>query len=567
MRFLMLPAAMLLTTQLQAQAVWPDEGPTTWVSRPTEAAITADDLRSRLYRYAHDSMAGRAAGTIENVKATDYIASEFERLGLVPAGENGSWFQVVPYGRLGFDRDASVLAVGGSRLRAGEDWAPMAPSAAQQLVGSISLDNAATVFGGRFGDSTVALAPAQVRGKVVVFTAPAMIEQQSGGFTRRTLAPGDYTAAQRAGAAAILVIQPVNANAFAQRNGVRPDVPSGSAGASITESAAASLFDRPLEQLAVGTAGKPVTARWTYQYTPLEYPVRNVLAVLPGSDPALRGQYVLVGAHSDHVGRVRGDVFPEHDSLRAFNRVLRPQGANDRVSLDQVTPEQWAEINALIAKARAIRPPRLDSINNGADDDGSGTVVLLEIAEAFAKGERPKRSLIFHSHAAEENGLLGSQYWTANPTLPLDSIVAAFNMDMVGKGRVTDVRFGGPYTVQMLGTRRISEEFGDVIDSLNAVRSEPMVIDWFWDRTNHLNRFCRSDQVSYVRRGIPTSYFSSGYSVDYHMPTDEPQYIDYEKSARIGRFIHEIMMTVGNRPERLKVLPFEQQDPAARCGG
>src|SRR5690606_20766398 len=238
------------------------------------------------------------------------------------------------------------------------------------VVGSISLENAATVFGGRFGDSTVALTPAQVRGKVVVFTAPAMTEQQSGGFTRRTLAPGDYTAAQRAGAAAILVIQSVNANAFAPRNGVRPEVPSGSAVASITESAAASLFDRPLEQLAVGASGKPVTARWTYQYTPLEYPVRNVLAVLPGSDPALRGQYVLVGAHSDHVGRVRGDVFPEHDSLRAFNRVLRPQGANDRVSIDQVTPEQWAQVNALIARARAIRPPRLDSINNGADDDG-----------------------------------------------------------------------------------------------------------------------------------------------------------------------------------------------------
>ncbi|HRP06844.1 MAG TPA: M28 family peptidase [Gemmatimonadales bacterium] len=567
MRFLLLPAAMLLTAQLSAQAVWPDEGPLTWDSKPTEAAITANDLRSRLYRYAHDSMAGREAGTFENVKATNYIASEFARLGLVPAGENGTWFQEVPYGRLQYHKDQSVLALGDRQLDAGTDWAPLAPSAANAVSGEADLSRVPAIFGGRFGDSTTALGPEVVRGKVVVFTAPQTVEQQVNGFTRRTLAPGDYTLAQRNGAAAILVIQPVATNAFNLRTAVRPTVESRTAAASVTPETAAGFFDRPLAELQVGASGQPVTARWSYDYTPLEYPTRNVLAVLPGADPALRGQYVLVGAHSDHVGRVRGNTFPEHDSLRAFNRVLRPQGANDRVALDAVTAEQWAEINALIAKARAIRPPRLDSINNGADDDGSGTVVLLEIAEAFARGERPARSLIFHSHAAEEKGLLGSQYWTTHPTLPTDSIVAAFNMDMVGKGRVTDVRFGGPYTVQMLGTRRISPEFGDVIDSLNAVRSEPMVIDWFWDRTNHLNRFCRSDQVSYVRLGIPTSYFSSGYSVDYHQPTDEPQYIDYDKSARIGRFVHDIMMTIGNRPHRLSVLPWEEQDPAARCGG
>ncbi len=565
MRRLLAPALLLVALPLSGQAAWPDEGPTTWVSRPTEAAITADDLRSRLYRYAHDSMAGRAAGTIENVKATDYIASEFERLGLKPAGENGTWFQDIHYGRNQFDRDQSVLAAAGQRFAPGSAWAPMPPNQSSEIGGSVRISNGATVFGGRYGDSTAALGPEVVRGKVVIFTAPEMVEQTSGNFRRRTLAPGDYTRAQRGGAAAILVVQPVSSNAFNARTTTRPSVASTTAGAAISEEVAAAFFDQPLESLSVGTAGKPVTAEWDYSYTPLDYPTRNVLAVLEGADPSLKGTYVLVGAHSDHVGRVRGNVFPEHDSLRAFNTVLRPQGANDRVALDAVTAEQWAEINALIAHARTIRPPRLDSINNGADDDGSGTVVLLEIAEAFANGERPARSIIFHSHAAEENGLLGSQYWTAHPTLPLDSIVAAFNMDMVGKGRVTDVRFGGPYTVQMLGTRRISPEFGDIIDSLNAVRSEPMVIDWYWDRTGALNRFCRSDQVSYVRKGIPTSYFSSGYSRDYHQPTDEPQYIDYEKSGRIGRFVHEIMSTIANRAERPAVLPWEEQDPSARC--
>ena len=201
------------------------------------------------------------------------------------------------------------------------------------------------------------------------------------------------------------------------------------------------------------------------------------------------------------------------------------------------TAEQWAQINALIAKARAIRPARPDTVNNGADDDGSGTVVLLEIAERFATEPAPARSMIFNFHIGEEKGLVGSKWFVDHPTIPLDKIVAAHNMDMLGKGRVTDVRYGGPASVQMLGSRRLSDDFGHVIDSINAVRDEPMVIDYSWDRTNALKRFCRSDQVSYFNKQIPVTYFSLGYAVDYHMPTDEPQYIDYEHGARVGRFV------------------------------
>ncbi|HSH75092.1 MAG TPA: M28 family peptidase, partial [Longimicrobiales bacterium] len=285
---------------------------------------------------------------------------------------------------------------------------------------------------------------------------------------------------------------------------------------------------------------------------PTEYPSRNVIAILPGADAELRGQYVLVGAHNDHVGMVPDRPF-DHDALRAFNRVMRPQGANDRPG--PPTPEQQARIDSLISRARSIRPPRADSVMNGADDDASGTGLLLEIAERFATAPAPRRSIIFISHASEEGGLRGSRHFTDNPTVPLDSIVAAHNMDMVGKGRVTDVRFGGPAQVQMLGARRLSAEFGDVIDSLNAVREETMAIDYSWDRTNALNRFCRSDQVNYFRHTIPVTYFSTGYSVDYHQATDEPRYVDYDKSARVGRFIHEIMHTVAERPTRLAILP------------
>lgn len=550
---------LLAITTLDAQpTVWPDEGPRTWAPRPTEAAITADDLRTRLYQFADDSMMGREAGTLGNIKGTDYIAAEFKRLGLEPAGENGTYFQVLDYGRQSFAANRVRLQAGRRRFTAEREWAPLAPNAAVRIGADVTLNAATSVFGGDVASAAPALSADQMRGRVVVFN----------GQPANGPAPRAVVAAQEAGAVAVLfVVEQLPTNAFAERLGMRATATSTMGGAAVTPAAAAALFGAPIASVTTGTVGQTLSGAWTYTYTALEHPVRNVLAILRGADPQRNQQYVLIGAHSDHVGMVRGANPPEHDLLRAFNTVMRPQGANDRVSIDAVTPAQWGEINALIAKARSIRPPRPDTVNNGADDDGSGTVVMLEIAERMASGPRPARSIIFHSHAAEEKGLLGSAWWTAHPTVPLDSVVAAHNMDMLGKGRVTDVQFGGPHTVQMLGSRRVSPAFGDMIDSLNAVRDEPMVIDYSWDRTNRLNRFCRSDQVSYIRKGIPTTYFSTGYSRDYHMATDEPQYINYDLSARVARFVHDIALTAANRPERLPVLPREQQDPAARCGG
>ncbi len=551
----------VVASSLSAQTVWPDEGPRTWTPRPTEGAITANDLRTRLYQFADDSMMGREVGTLGNVKGTDYIAAEFKRLGLLPAGENGTYFQNLDYGRLAYDEQRVRLTAGGSALTPSAEWAPMAPNAGTRMSGNASWTSVGTVYGGTFGDTATVLDPSVVRGRVIVFSEPAATAP---GATR---ARGNPLAAHEAGAAGVMIItESISPASFRERVAVRPSVEGNVAGASITNVVAERIFGKPVSDLTVGTAGQAVSGEWTYEMTPLEYPTRNVLAVLPGADDKLKGQYVIIGAHSDHVGMVRGAV-ADHDSLRAFNTVLRPQGANDRVAINSVTDAQWAEVNALIAKARAIRGPRLDTVNNGADDDGSGTVVMLEIAERMASGSRPARSILFNSHAGEEKGLLGSAWWAEHPTIPLDSVVVAHNMDMLGKGRVTDVQFGGPHTVQMLGSRRVSLEFGDMIDSLNAVRDEPMVIDYSWDRTNRLNRFCRSDQVSYIRKGIPTTYFSTGYSRDYHQATDEPQYINYDLSARVGRFVHDIALTAANRPERLQLLPPDQQDPAARCGG
>ena len=139
-------------------------------------------------------------------------------------------------------------------------------------------------------------------------------------------------------------------------------------------------------------------------------------------------------------------------------------------------------------------------------------------------------------------------------------------MDMVGKGRVTDVKFGGPASVQMLGARRLSRDFGDVIDSVNAVRSgddgDRQVLG---ASANRLNRFCRSDQVNYVRKNIPVSYLSLGYAVDYHQATDEPRYIDFEHGARLGRFVADVMRAVADRDTRPPLLPIEERDLSQQC--
>ncbi|MEN9508073.1 MAG: hypothetical protein RLZZ621_636 [Gemmatimonadota bacterium] len=118
----------------------------------------------------------------------------------------------------------------------------------------------------------------------------------------------------------------------------------------------------------------------------------------------------------------------------------------------------------------------------------------------------------------------------------------------------------------MLGAWRLSREFGDVIDSVNANIPAPMAIDISWDvPANPLNRFCRSHQVNYVRKDIPVVYMSLGYAVDYHMQTDEPRYIDYDHAALLGNFVYQVMTAVANRPNKLAIAGPDPTMPT--CGG
>lgn len=598
------------------KTVWPDEGPRTWAPRPTVPAITANDLRTRLYQISDDSMQGRRVGEYGDYKVTTYIAAEFKRLGLKPAGDNGGYFQELAFGPMGFDSANAKLIAGGTTLSSKRDWIPLAPTAANGIGAKADLNGVQAVYAGRWRDSSVTLDPAQFRGKVAVFTssaagagllaggrgparvlrcdsvpdkfgadAAARVEAavradsaagrggRGGGAGGRGGAAGGASRdlrAQTAGAVAVLIVatdsipQASISGAFNGRNSMQSAAPVPAAGSLpagvISPSAAERLFGKAMDQLAVGTTGQTVSAAWNYDWHMSKTPARNVIAIMPGSDPARANEYVLVSAHNDHNG-VNAVAF-DHDSLRAVNIVTRPQGNNDPVC--RPTDAQQHVIDSLIARARSIRPPRRDSIMNGADDDGSGTAVLLEIAEKFAH-EKPARSIIFVSHTGEEAGLLGSRWFTDHPTIPLTSIAAALNMDMVGKGRADQVKFGGPTSIQMLGSRRLSRPFGDIIDSVNATRTETMAIDRSWDvSANPMNRFCRSDQVNYVHHDVPVTYFSLGYAEDYHQPTDEPQYIDYDHAARLGRFVYDIAWAISQRKDRPAITGADPSYPVCR---
>ena len=525
----------------------------------TRTAINSADLRSRLYLYADDSMMGRAAGTEYNLKATAYVAAEARRVGLQPAGDSGTFFQSVPLVKREFDARSS-LAVDGATLRPWQDYAPRDPRRATK-----PFDGAQAVYVGILGDSTM-LPPDQAAGKFVVIgvrfgpNLPPSAQVNRGALLARYRAAAGIAVVSLDSMPAGLV-EFFKAPQYALRDGAQPtDTVGIPAYVYVTETVARSLLGAPLDGLRTGAAGKTVQGSLGFSESPA--PARNVVGILPGSDPALRGEYVAIGAHNDHVGFDHTPV--DHDSIRAYNGAMRQL---ELTAADhQVTPEQRAAIRVNTDSLHRAHAARSDSIFNGADDDGSGTVAVLEIAEAFAGTRaRPKRSLIFVWHTGEELGLFGAQYFTDHPTVPRDSIVAQLNMDMVGRGRAEDEVLGGPAYLQLIGTRRLSTELGDMIETVNNARRQPFKFDYQFDATGHPEQYyCRSDHYMYARYGIPIAFFTTGSHRDYHQVTDEPQYIDYDKLTNVSQFVHDVAVAVANLDHRV-VVDKPKPDPRGNC--
>ena len=321
--------------------------------------------------------------------------------------------------------------------------------------------------------------------------------------------------------------------------------------------AASLLFTKPLNELAIGDAGARIAINAIVRMTDSPFPARNVVGILPGSDSRLKSQYVAIGAHSDHEGMARQAV--AHDSMLILNRIVRPGGAEDEGK--QATPEQIARINAELAESRTRSPMRLDSIYNGADDDGSGSMSVLEIAELMASAAtKPKRSTLFVWHVGEEKGLWGSHYFTEHATVPRDSIVAQLNMDMVGRGAATDQTGmtsdgkelrGGPDYLQLVGSRRLSTELGDLVDRVNTTKKHNFTFDYEMDANGHpMNIYCRSDHYEYAKFNIPVTFFTTGGHSAYHQLTDEPQYINYPHMTRVAKLVADIALELGNAAKR-----------------
>lgn len=219
----------------------------------------------------------------------------------------------------------------------------------------------------------------------------------------------------------------------------------------------------------------------------------NSVGILPGTDPALRDEYIVISAHMDHVG---------------------VNGAHPK-----------------------------DTIWNGADDDASGTAGVLALAEAFATAPT-KRSIIFLTVSGEEHGLWGSAWFAANPPVPIDRIVANLNLDMIGRNWKD--------SIVVVGLEH--SDLGTTLARVNAAHPE-LGVTAMRDPWPQESFFTRSDHYNFARRGVPALFFFNGVHADYHQPSDSPDKIDAEKEARVVRLIYHVGVAVANAPMRPKWNP------------
>jgi hypothetical protein len=248
---------------------------------------------------------------------------------------------------------------------------------------------------------------------------------------------------------------------------------------------------------------------------------RNVVGIIPGTDPNLKDSYVAFGAHYDHVGYSQ-----------------TPPAAARAGGFGGSAP------GGCVGQTRDT-PGTGDNVNNGADDDGSGTVALMGLAKAFALGPKPKRSLLFVWHSGEEAGLYGSRYNADYPIVPLDKIVAQLNIDMIGRNRCDDPKEEN--TVYIVGSDRISTELHNLNEDANTTLAKPMALDYEMnDPADPESIYTRSDHYSYAAKGIPIIFYTTGLHKDYHYVTDEVSKIDFPKLAHITQLVYATATRLAN---------------------
>ncbi len=513
---------------------------------PLIDSIQKAELRADLEFLAGDGMRGRLTDTSENSLAAEWVRARFERLGLAPGGHEASYFYRyhLMTAALGASNRMEVTSAGRTLHPALlQDFYPERFSASGRARGEV-------VFAG-FGIGAPAqghddFAAATLDGKIVLALDhepgerdPAspldgVVTAEAANAMRKALA------AQARGAVAVLFVPDVHNHPGAQNFEAAATTFWPATPPRIERYMLASLAERvriPVAHislsLAEAIAGKSVAdlgrlaeAAGGTKPTPLAQanvdittavnrhlvPDRNVLAVIEGSDPKLKDEWVIVCAHYDHNGADASGVF------------------------------------------------------NGADDDGSGIVALLDIAEAYVlagrDGKRPRRSVLFAAWNSEERGLLGAWAYAEQPLVPRERIAAVLNMDMIGRNEEVPEGGGARFrglevqtaesnrnAVNVIGTTR-STDLKTAVQKANAAIG--LELKFRYDN-NVSNLMRRSDHWPFLQHGIPALWFHTGLHPDYHTTYDRPEKINYDKMERVARLVYEMSWELAQQNARPKL--------------
>jgi hypothetical protein len=515
--------------------------------------FSQDEMKRWLTYLSSDELEGRQVFTEGLGLAAAYIADRLKESGVAPAGDNGTYFQTVKVLGMRTRSNSRVTVTVGSQSRTFADGQgvtfPRNQGARQMVSGRLEFvgyghtfaplqhdDYAGRDMQGRVALYIGTLAPGMTAAHNRLTTARPRVATEMGAVG--AVGPAPTPAGRGRGAAPAPPNAPGRGNTpaanpqavdFQTAQGVdlpiAPQITAGDefyefvlagSGHTLADLRALAAKQQPLPRIDLKDASITFTVDADYDLIQTRL-TRNVVARVDGTDARLRGSYVVLGAHYDHVGY-----------------------------------QQFAGTTATTAAAIASCPgqtrptPRPgDLINNGADDDGSGTVALMAIAKAFANGAKPKRSLLFVWHTGEEGGLFGSRYMAAHPIVPIEQMAAQLNIDMIGRNRCDDPAEAN--TVYVVGSDRISSELHNVNEDANASLPAPLTLNYELNDPSDLESiYTRSDHYSYASRGVPIVFYHTGLHRDYHFVTDEIDRIEFGKIARIAQLVHATAMRVGN---------------------
>lgn len=501
--------------------------------------ITADQLRAYLTFIASDELEGRDTPSRGLDTAAKFIATQLTRWGVKPAGDSGTYYQRIVLSRGKTDVEGSKAEINGKALTYGEDYfAPPTPGTA----------SAALVYGGSGwyvkSKNLDAYQDTDPKGKIVLldpnsrFAPPGIRRNEMTGEAGKDYAD-PITYARQKGAVGIVYIAPKSSPE--SWKSLRSRIENGSPNYSVERFQSGGGVSLPSLYLSEKTlttllAGEKTDAETLYKSLADRKPLpafalspdkkltltvaakidkvttQNVVGMLEGSDPVLKNEFVAVSAHYDHVGTT---------------------GASGRGAVAGHT------------------------IFNGADDDGSGTVSVLAIAEALAKSpSRPKRSILFIWHCGEEKGLWGSQYYTQFPTVPLEKIVTDLNIDMIGRSKKPgDTKpvnrlLTAPDEIYVVGATKMSTDLDKISRTVNQNYLN-LKFNYHYDEPNEPEGiFFRSDHYNYARKGIPIIFYFDGVHEDYHRVTDTVEKIDFTKMQNVARTIYQMLWAVGDLSKR-----------------